>query len=653
MVDRPTSDSDAGAGLPGSYRALLIPNGSLSAWLPAVVRLLRQEEVESVVVRLPLGDVDPGDLPSDPRLVMAPHVGFGDLLRAQADETPLPVLVMSSPALVPLQGIGPALAILRADARVALVSFLCNAAGHLSFPHRNGPTPYATEGYDETSLSRRLRESSPTLEPVPIAATAGPATLVSRDAVVVTGGPDGAFDGAPEVSLAELGLRATRRGLRTLLDPSTFVLRPFELDPWGPEPLTDPTTRHALETRHHFFPALYDSDRSDGSAPLSIAMDTARAKIRGLRILVDASCLGPIENGTQVQTLALVEALARRDDVQWVGVGVPGDVPRYAHRVLQHPKTRTIVNPSLTFEGAPYADIVHRPFQADQPLPWGRWREVAGRALLTVQDLISYGIGAYHNDGGSWLSYRAAMAHAVHHADGTIVISHDVREQMRQERMPAEADRLFVVENGTDHLRGDEAEEFPAELMRRGWAATQFLVVLGADYSHKNRDLAVDVWRRLRDRGYPLGLVFAGVAVARGSSRVLEARKAGHLDDIISLPDVTSEERNWLLRHATLCLYPTAAEGFGLVPFEAARFGTATVHASFGPLAEILPDQPVAAEAWDPDALADAAEKLLADPALCARQVEVTLANGDRYTWDTTAERLVEAYRTLLSMPPR
>ena len=47
------------------------------------------------------------------------------------------------------------------DARVAAVSFLSNAAGHLSFPHRNRPTQYSLEGHDETTLTRLLRARSP------------------------------------------------------------------------------------------------------------------------------------------------------------------------------------------------------------------------------------------------------------------------------------------------------------------------------------------------------------------------------------------------------------------------------------------------------------------------------------------------------------
>jgi len=121
----------------------------------------------------------------------------------------------------------------------------------------------------------------------------------------------------------------------------------------------------------------------------------------------------------------------------------------------------------------------------------------------------------------------------------------------------------------------------------------------------------------------------------------------------VTLPDVTAEERNWLLRHASICLYPTSAEGFGLVPFEAARFGTPTVHTRFGPLAEVLDNVPVAAESWDPEELARCCEQLLSDPQLAAEQVAATLKCGSRYRWDETAANLVSAYRRLLSQPAR
>lgn len=649
MTDDVTVDSapDEASG----FSALLFARTPLENWLPAIARVLDIPGLGRVLLNVG-GDavLRDGLLPSDDRITIQGVDRFSDALVAAAHEVDEPLLVMTAPVLLPAVGLEPALSAMTADARIAMVSFLSNAAGYLSFPYRDHPTPYSITGHDETSLTRRLRELDPAMRPAPITVPAGAACLVSPHAVTMVEGPHPNFDGEPEASLMDLALRSQRRGLKTVLDSMTFVARPWELGPWG-RPLHDSDqARSMLHQHHHFFPALFDDQRPDPKAPLAIAMSTARAKVEGLRIVIDGSCIGPIENGTQVQTLSLARALAARDDVREVILGLPGEVPRYAHAYLDSPKLRTVHTPDNTFEGVGGADIVHRPFQPGEALPYKRWREVGTRTVITIQDLIAHATGAYHLTPAEWLDYRRSMENSCRRADGVVVISHDVREQMLFEQMPVETDRLSVVQNGTDHLSGDEEAEMPAEFVDRGWVAREFMVVLGANYSHKNRDLAIRMWQELRKRGHGIGLVLAGVSVAQGSSRVSEtmALSDGGEEPMV-LADVTSEERNWLLRHATICLYPTAAEGFGLVPFEAARFGTPTIHARFGPLAEVMPDVPVTAPTWTPFDLADAAERLINDKGLAREQIEAVLESGALYSWDRTAEGLVKTYRNLLS----
>jgi glycosyltransferase involved in cell wall biosynthesis len=182
---------------------------------------------------------------------------------------------------------------------------------------------------------------------------------------------------------------------------------------------------------------------------------------------------------------------------------------------------------------------------------------------------------------------------------------------------------------------------------------SEFVLMLGANYSHKNRDLGIQAWKLLRDRGWGHTLVLVGAHVGHGSSRLEEARSGGGHPDVLIIPDVPSEERNWLLRHASVLLYPTSAEGFGLVPYEAAMFGTPTVAISFGPLSEANPAAPVWSTDWSASSVADAADALLRDPAVAREQVAATVAAGSSYTWEYTAGRLVEAYRTLLGWPAR
>ena len=79
---------------------------------------------------------------------------FPDTVASLTEVITGPVLLMTSPVLLPAMGLGSALEALDGDARVVSVSFLSNAAGHLSFPQKNKPTQYSLEGHDETTLTR-------------------------------------------------------------------------------------------------------------------------------------------------------------------------------------------------------------------------------------------------------------------------------------------------------------------------------------------------------------------------------------------------------------------------------------------------------------------------------------------------------------------
>lgn len=562
------------------------------------------------------------------------------------------LLVLAPTALVPRQGLHPAFALVDEDARVASVSVLSNAAAFLSFPHLGTPVAHQIEGLDEHDVTQRLRELGPRVLSAPVPFATGPAIVLSAYALSAIGPLDTSEGVEPGALIADFCLRAQRRGFVDVVEPSTYCARFSEagLSDEGGGP--GAPAQSWLLARHPFGAAELSSAEA-GLTPLSIVHATARAKVLGLQVLIDGSCLGPRAMGTQVQTLALVAALARRPDVSRVGVALGPGVPGGRLPALEVAKidARPVAGGDLATFGA--VDVVHRPFQPDGPLDTGVWRQVGARTVVTVLDLIAYGVGAYHSSPERWLAYRRELRQVTADVDGVVTPSHDVGTQIQRCRLPVEDSRLFVAELGTDHLRGDEQAHPPGRLLGSDAAEGEFLLVVGANYAHKNRDIALAATAELRRRGRDVSLVLVGAAVPFGSSRVAEAQAWPGGDGVVVIPDVSPEERNWLLRHASVVLYPTSSEGFGFVPWEAARFGTPTVFVPFGPLDELCGELPVTVADWDPQALADATGRLLADPALRAEQVSVLLSRGPRYTWDATAAKLVEIYRTLLSLPPR
>ena len=564
------------------------------------------------------------------------------------------VLAVWDAIVVPPDFLTSALDIVAGDLRICSVSFFSNASGYLSFPHRNSPRDRPPEGQDETSVTRKLRALNPTAAPAPIPVAMGHAVLVSA-AALGAAGPVREGAGAND-GIADFCLSARRRGFLDVLDPGTFYARPSDI---AVEPIPgflEPERELPLAlSRHPFIAGLLQRERVATASPFALAFAAARAKALGVRVLIDGACLGPQEMGTQVTLLALVRALSERADVSEVAVALESGAPSYATEVLSLPKVRTIGPEASQADAIQRADIGHRPMQPDSAFDVARWRLRADRVVVSILDLIAYQIGSYHPTGEEWLRYRDVVWRAVNRVDGVAVISEDVAVQVRTEQLPVDPARLIVAPYGTDHLTGGERLSLPEELLARGYAAGEFLLALGATYTHKNRDLAVRVLSSLRARGHKVSLVLVGAAVPHGSSRVLEESAPGWDDDatVFVLPDVTSQERNWLLHHAAVVLYPTGAEGFGLIPFEAARFGTPTVFVPFGPLVETTGGLEGLPRDWDPEEMATAVERLLADPAAAEAQVSATLAAGRSFTWARTADLLVSAYRRLLALPPR
>ena len=191
---------------------------------------------------------------------------------------------------------------------------------------------------------------------------------------------------------------------------------------------------------------------------------------------------------------------------------------------------------------------------------------------------------------------------------------------------------MWAVPLGTDHLvpLSDGAATPGLSAATRPLESSEFLLVLGNDFEHKNRDFAVRVFAHMRDRGYRGRLVLAGFHLDAGSSYGHELTGAGgHAEQVVRMGAVSPADKTWLLQHAGAVLYPTSSEGFGLVPFEAAALGVPAAFVAFGPLLETLPGVP-ASHGWQVEAFADHVFTLLADPATHVARV---WAAGAALTW--------------------
>ena len=389
--------------------------------------------------------------------------------------------------------------------------------------------------------------------------------------------------------------------------------------------------------------ALDQQESSDPSSSHHHASTNTPINPDALTLTVDVTWLGEHETGAQVLTTAAIAALANQDRITTIALTGKDALPAYAQHLTDHPKV------TLARENTK-SDILWYPNQIDQRVNIEKARDLGKRVVTTYLDLIAYDIPRYHASPEAHAAYRAMQRKIALSVDGITTISKDVAKRLYQETPRLDHKRIQAIPLGLDHITAQTAAIKPADLN----PTREFILVLGNDFNHKNREFAIEVWEELLNQGHTIDLVLAGLHVKSSSSK--EEEKAlikkhvnlrGHIH---TLGHVSSEERAWLLSNAKAALYPSSAEGFGFVPYEAAALGTPTTFAAFGPLKEIsqLTDLPTD---WDKNQFAQDLGELISNQESAQQRVNQLTTIINELTWHHFADQLTDFFAKIAELP--
>jgi glycosyltransferase involved in cell wall biosynthesis len=121
----------------------------------------------------------------------------------------------------------------------------------------------------------------------------------------------------------------------------------------------------------------------------------------------------------------------------------------------------------------------------------------------------------------------------------------------------------------------------------------------------------------------------------RGPALANRVRQVGYVSDAA---------RRQLYEQARLLVLPSFEEGFGLPVVEAMTMGVPVVASDRGAIPEVLGDAGLLVEPDDPDALADAMERLLFDTRLAAQATARGIRRATGFSWDASAVALHAGY---------
>jgi glycosyltransferase involved in cell wall biosynthesis len=184
------------------------------------------------------------------------------------------------------------------------------------------------------------------------------------------------------------------------------------------------------------------------------------------------------------------------------------------------------------------------------------------------------------------------------------------------------------------HLGADHVLDWPGE-PRTGPAVTF------AHHTNKNPDLILDGWAAGNRRGPAMpDLLVLGTGSARErlQHRIDQLGLSGQVELAPFLPD---EEFARVLRSASMVVFPSDFEGFGLPVVEGMLLGIPVVIGPEPATSEVAGGHAAVLADWTPDALADAVDRAGRFDAV---QLEAARAHAAEFTW----ARVVEQTRSVL-----
>lgn len=213
-------------------------------------------------------------------------------------------------------------------------------------------------------------------------------------------------------------------------------------------------------------------------------------------------------------------------------------------------------------------------------------------------------------------------------------------------------ERVVTVPYGVSEAFTPAPAAEAAEFRRRKGLPDQFILFVGTLEPRKNIGRLLEAYAVLRTREGARATPKLIIAGGKGwfyESLFSRVADLGLTGAVLFPGYVPGDELAWWYRSASMFVFPSLFEGFGLPVLEALACGTPTITSNVSSLPEVAGDAALLVDPYDTEALVHAMTRLLREPELRARLSEAGVSQAKQFPWSRTAAETVAVYRAALS----
>ncbi len=248
------------------------------------------------------------------------------------------------------------------------------------------------------------------------------------------------------------------------------------------------------------------------------------------------------------------------------------------------------------------------------------------------------------------LKYPHYIAKSI--ADGVFI--HTPTEFVKREVMEifgAQEHQVFAVPHGvpTDAYNALEvvSDEFVARIVEIV-AGRKVLLAVGTIEPRKGYGEFLSAFSLLQRKRRDLVLIVAGVKGWGWDEFEVKRSMLADSNAVVVLGRVSDVERKWLYDNATVLIFPSVYEGFGLPTLEAMAQGLPVICSNAGATVEVVGDCAVVVDGHDPAVWSDVIEEVVDDSDFRTDLSRRGKVRAKTFTWERSAREMRMIYRTII-----
>lgn len=263
--------------------------------------------------------------------------------------------------------------------------------------------------------------------------------------------------------------------------------------------------------------------------------------------------------------------------------------------------------------------------------------------VVTIHDVFAWSIPG-HSSLLDTMIYKKWLPRMLPRVDAVITVSEQSRQDILQYLAPP-AHRINIIHYGVSPIfQPIETEIARTHVAKRFGLSEPYLLYVGALTQRKNLERLLDAFAVVHETRPRLKLVLAGPSSWKETPLEQIAHRLELSDHIVLTGPLTDQDLPALYSEATVFVFPSLYEGFGLPVIEAMACGTPVVTSRVSSLPEVAGDAAILVDPYDANAIADGICQILDSAPLAAELTAKGIVRSTRFTWEATARQTLDLY---------